>query len=552
MGASLCKPEKDIYKRIRAVIDLKGHKYDKASLKALPTWIHKSYGKLPDNLTYTDWDHIGELLWKSEKRGDKVAAKAVIAWRLVLMLLPKDPKPVLVKAATANCLLSSQDGVPSQIPPASPSLSTPTFKMEVGTTLGREDQDGRRTLLPHAPRIDEEGGGKLHLPQGLQGGGAVGGNSMAREWEAPPTYTTPPDMTSLSPSYPYVTQDHTSKSYGTAPRPSGLAGARKKTISPTKRVTLKKSASINTSTQTSKPKALINTKLSTSAESIISSSAEDDTQTTHSEQTNSKGDTGAYALNTNSPRDIKPGPWIDVTHQVVDAHEKAWRDFREQAIKAGDTEMLNAFPVSLTRDRAPEWTPISYPLLKDIKKAITDYGLNSPFTIGALDSFFQAYTLIPNDIRLCARAWLPVIQFSAFEVEWKLLVKKYIREGGNLYDITAMKATDRMLGEGEYSSDVIQSRTPIGMLDKSKDLALKAMKKVIRVTTSTPSYSLIFQGTKEPFLDFATCRKEAITKQIAEEQVLFKSLVVERDNAECQRLLKPLKNPTLLEMIESC
>ncbi|KAJ7398232.1 hypothetical protein BTVI_127266 [Pitangus sulphuratus] len=309
------------------------------------------------------------------------------------------------------------------------------------------------------------------------------------------------------------------------------------------------------STQTTEPKALINPKLSTSAESVISGCAEDNVQTTHSEHTNFKGDTGAYALNTNSPADFKPSPWTDVTHQVVDAHEKAWRDFREQAIKAGDMEMLKAFPVALTRDGAPEWTPISYPLLKDIKKAITDYGLNSPFTIGTLDSFFQVYTLTLNDIHLCAHAWLPVIQFSALEAEWKLLVKKYIREGGNLYGITVAKATDRMLGEGEYSSDVIQTRTPISMLDKSKDLAFKAMKKVIRVTASTPSYSLIFQGTKEPFLEFATHLKEVITKQTAEEQsqeVLFKSLVVERANAECQRLLKPLKNPTLLEMIKAC
>ncbi|KAJ7425028.1 hypothetical protein BTVI_04101 [Pitangus sulphuratus] len=174
--------------------------------------------------------------------------------------------------------------------------------------------------------------------------------------------------------------------------------------------------------------------------------------------------------------------------------------------------MLQAFPVYKDEGRPPEWKPFSYPVMKDVKKTIAEYDLNSPFTIGLLDSFFQVYTLIPNDIHLVARAWLPVIQYSDFEAEWKALVKKYVKEGGDIRGMTQEQAIDRLYGEGPYSTNARQATTHPTLLHKTGDLAFKAIKKVAKITTSTPSYALIFQGVKEPFLDFATRFKEAIVK----------------------------------------
>ncbi|KAJ7428907.1 hypothetical protein WISP_00484 [Willisornis vidua] len=244
--------------------------------------------------------------------------------------------------------------------------------------------------------------------------------------------------------------------------------------------------------------------------------------------------------------------------EVVEVQEKAWKVVHERATLAGDLDILKAFPVHFEEGRPAQWRPILYPVLKDIKKAITEHDLNSPYTLGLLKSFFNAFDLTPNDIRQVASAWLPVLQYSAFEAEWKSLIKKYVNEGDYTpipRGITKDRAIDRMYGEGAYVSNTRQAETPLPVLHKTAELAFQAIEKVAKTTTSTPSYALVFQSPKEPFFDFATRLKEAVAKQVSDpnaQDILFKSLVVEKANEECRKILRPLKNPTLLDMIEAC
>ncbi|KAJ7428286.1 hypothetical protein WISP_01390 [Willisornis vidua] len=112
-----------------------------------------------------------------------------------------------------------------------------------------------------------------------------------------------------------------------------------------------------------------------------------------------------------------------------------------------------------------------------------------------------------------------------------------------------------MYGEGAYVTNTRQAETPLPVLHKTAELAFQAIEKVAKTTTSTPSYALIFQGPKEPFYEFATRLKEAVAKQVSDPSVqdfLFKSLVIEKANEECRKILRPLKDPTLLDMIEAC
>ncbi|KAJ7409722.1 hypothetical protein WISP_112838 [Willisornis vidua] len=121
--------------------------------------------------------------------------------------------------------------------------------------------------------------------------------------------------------------------------------------------------------------------------------------------------------------------------------------------------------------------------------------------------------------------------------------------------ITKSNAIDRMYGEGDYTSNTRQAATPLAVLHKAGELALQAIKKVAQTSHNTPSYALMFQGAKEPFYDFASRLKEAIAKQIEEpkaQEALFKSLVVEKANDECKKVLRALRDPSLLEMIEVC
>ncbi|KAJ7424586.1 hypothetical protein BTVI_05942 [Pitangus sulphuratus] len=201
-----------------------------------------------------------------------------------------------------------------------------------------------------------------------------------------------------------------------------IKDARKKLIKPTTTLSYKKSLKVTSGTQTPN----INTIQKENTSAADSDLSEND----------AAEDTRAYTTTTSIQAQATPGPWIDITHQMVEAHEHAWKTFQDQVILAGDLEMLQAFPVYKEEGRAPKWKPFSYPIMKDVKKVIVEYGLNAPFTIGLMESFFLAYTLIPNDIHLIARAWLPVIQYSAFEAEWKALIKKYVKEGRDLRGMT--------------------------------------------------------------------------------------------------------------------
>ncbi|KAJ7402514.1 hypothetical protein BTVI_85711 [Pitangus sulphuratus] len=642
MGSALRKPELPIYNKIRAVIDYQGHKYDKASLKALATWINSHQLQLPEDLNIEHWDKLGATLWKAEKRGDKIAAKALIAWRLIYMLLQDRQKGGLCTPAVNSA--TTQDGGSKPSP-------SPT-NMAGPNTIRDEGQNGAGTREHCMPRGEHGGVGKHSVTWDYEGG-AVGGVEIKDQREGPPQYT-PPDITSSFVSAPHdiidtpqlhhvmsppLSHDHASfpatgpafpeehghahnigpetylpKAYPplpprpttrpttslphypphpTAPeephRPESLAKAQvllppvafwelsfkskrtRRTITQTPTCHLqhqspslppKQQQPSTTKPSTTKPNLSPRlTSPSTSCENITNTDSEEEIKPsplthiiktaksktptdklhrTHSFRTPTSrasaiktlptpgdaGDIYTFPAATTTQEPITPGPWVDITHEVVEAQEKAWRVFHEQASLTGDLEMLRAFPIIKEDGKPPQWRPISYPVLKDIKKAITDHGLNSPYTISLLDSFFNSFDLTPNDIRQVASAWLPTLQYAAFKAEWKSLIKKYVKEGGDIRGMTHEQAIDRLYGEGAYTSNAKQAMTHISLIHKNSELAFKAIKKVAKISTATPSYTLIFQGPKEPFFDFATRLKDAIVKQTSDttsQDILFKS-----------------------------
>ncbi|KAJ7428278.1 endogenous retrovirus group K member 24 Gag polyprotein-like [Pitangus sulphuratus] len=225
-------------------------------------------------------------------------------------------------------------------------------------------------------------------------------------------------------------------------------------------------------------------------------------------------------------------------------------------MQAGDTEFLRAFPVFYDNpDAGPEWFPISYPILRDIKKAVTDYGIGAPFTLGLLDTLFQAHTLIPHDVRVLAKGLLTTIQYSVFESEWKDLIVKHVNDKLPKRKAPTDHLVNVMYGEGPFTDKRQQIGIRREYLQMSQDLALQALKKVADAYTTTPSFTLIQQGQDESFIDFISRLKEAIVKQVSQKEsqdILFQKLAIENANQECQRALKFLKNPTIMDMIEAC
>ncbi|KAJ7409946.1 hypothetical protein BTVI_55007 [Pitangus sulphuratus] len=180
--------------------------------------------------------------------------------------------------------------------------------------------------------------------------------------------------------------------------------------------------------------------------------------------------------------------------------ENKWHGPRKQTKEAGDLESMKVFPVFRENNREPQWEPVPYPILRDAKKVVTDYGLNSPFVSGMLDSLFAAYTLTPTDIRVITKGLLNLMQYSLFEQEWKKLIRQYAEDSHHALHVPVQDLINELYGEGPYSSNRMQTRIPFGRLDKTKSLALEAIKAVAEATTTSPSFAHIQQGLKESFL----------------------------------------------------
>ncbi|KAJ7405029.1 hypothetical protein WISP_142253 [Willisornis vidua] len=492
MGSALGKSERPIYKKIRAVIDYQGHKYDKASLKALATWINSYQLRIPEELNLEHWDNLGATLWRAEKKGDKIAVKALIAWRLVYMLLQDRQKTGLSRPAVNSAV--TQDGGSK---PSSPPANNEGLKV-VG-----EDKMAAQT---HCMACGENGGVGRHLMAWDSEGGAVGGASGSR-WKGPPKYT-PPEATSpqTTPTPPHVMappsmHDHApvpvpspayTKQHGHAHasrpeaylpeaypplpprpprsrdlpsladdpapvkphRPEALAKPQASSgITAYQQLSIKTSRAYHhtvTHIPTRPPKqSNIETQAQLHPPTLTTSVGENDTDTDSERETRTspltrpkqKHDSN-HMLSASAPRcntfsvGAEEGACAfpaltttsthetETTQEIVEAQEKAWKVVHEQVTLAGDLDILKAFPVHFEEGRPPQWRPISYPVLKDIKKAITEHDLSSLYTLSLLESFFNAFDLTPNDIWQVASAWLPVLQYSAFEAEWKSLIKK--------------------------------------------------------------------------------------------------------------------------------
>ncbi|KAJ7409521.1 hypothetical protein WISP_113969 [Willisornis vidua] len=380
MGSILGKSKRPIYKKIQVVIEYQGHKYDKASLKALATWINSHQLQIPDELNLEHWDNLGAMLWKAEKKGDKIAAKALIAWRLVYMLL-QDRQKTRPNCPAVNSAVT-QDG-------GSKPSSSPTNN-EGLKVVG----EGKMAAQNHCMACGENGGVGRHLVAWDNEGGAP----------HRPEVLAKPQASSGTMAYRQLSIRTSRTHHHTV------------THIPTR---LPKQSNIETQAQLHPP-------------TLTTSVGEDDTDTDGERETYTSPLTRRKQKHDNNHMQSASAPRCntfsvgaeegacafpvltattthetETTQEIIEVQEKAWKVVHEQATLAGDLDILKAFPVHYEEGRPPQWRPISYPVSKDIKKAITEHDLSSPYALSLLESFFNAFDLTPNDIRQVASACSP-------------------------------------------------------------------------------------------------------------------------------------------------
>ena len=110
------------------------------------------------------------------------------------------------------------------------------------------------------------------------------------------------------------------------------------------------------------------------------------------------------------------------------------------------------------------------------------------------------------------------------------------------------------MGDPPLNHPMLQARLRPEILAQGRDLALQALLKVPDVGRATKSFTLIKQGRGEGYISFLDCLKEALEKQVENaeaREVLLLKLAFDNVNMDCKKVLLPLKNPLLTDMIEA-
>ncbi|XP_039234644.1 endogenous retrovirus group K member 24 Gag polyprotein-like [Pipra filicauda] len=512
MGLSLSTPQKFVYRKLKDFILENGHPLDKKSAKTFAKWFENRGEAVSDSMSLKDWEKIGYNIWRAKERGDKTATEALIASRLILMMLQHQ-------------LMSSNENLQESPRKYKNSNSkSPTKDKPRKDEHGGREKSGAGNTRSWQHGDGGGGEGRLHG----HGAEACGGRSRERTPRGNTVHklftrallVPPPSPPTQTPSAPPPSPPS---------RPSPYAPGT--TTDPPTRTPSPSSAASTPTSSPSRGRRKLRSRVRASSDGNIQKDG-------HAHE----------AFVTEAPGSCRM-PKVSLPCKDI------WKAFRTEASQANDAEFLKAFPIYLEEGRAPEWRPVSYTMLKDIKKAIVEYGLGSPYTVGLFESFFLACRLIPYDIKAVINGLLSTVQASVFEEEWKRLIVKYVNEKMERRGIPVKNAIDMLYGEGNYASRQDQARVDLKYLDITKDLAMEAFKKVADAYVQTPSFTLIHQGSTEPFVDFTTRLREAIARQVKQKEnqdILFNKLVSEKANEDFQQALKMLKDPTLLEMIEAC
>ena len=78
----------------------------------------------------------------------------------------------------------------------------------------------------------------------------------------------------------------------------------------------------------------------------------------------------------------------------------AWALVWREARKAGDTDMLRAFPVIMAPEQEPQWEAISYSILQDLCHKVTHHSIGTPYTVNLIQSVCDSSVFTPHDFKM--------------------------------------------------------------------------------------------------------------------------------------------------------
>ncbi|XP_049981111.1 endogenous retrovirus group K member 5 Gag polyprotein-like [Alexandromys fortis] len=212
---------------------------------------------------------------------------------------------------------------------------------------------------------------------------------------------------------------------------------------------------------------------------------------------------------------------------------------------------LPAFPVITTEKvigsknprilKEDTWEPVRINDLKEIKQAVTAFGMHSSFVKEMLKSWAIMSRPTPLDWTQMTSAVLE----SGTHLRWKCLFRQEARlleqqEKAKGSDISL----DKILGEGLFSDPQEQANLDESILSICTTAALRAWDRVQDPGQRMESFVTIKQGQREPFSDFLQRLTKAVQIGIPDpdtRRIMIESLAYENANVECKKILGPLR-----------
>lgn len=240
--------------------------------------------------------------------------------------------------------------------------------------------------------------------------------------------------------------------------------------------------------------------------------------------------------------------------------QDVWANIRRQALKEGDLQIAKKIvaPV-IYQGRGAQWEALSFPVVKELRRTVTEHGLSSPYFASLLSSVLDTYVMTPHDLKSLAQLLLTPTQYSLWESQWRgglqTLLLTYV---GHNNPALAALTIEHLTGTGQHTDPVAQARDiPREALDATRNEARKALLKIPDSQKPQKAFTTITQEPRESYMQFIDRLKQALERQIDNveaREILLLKLAVENANADCKKLLKslPNPNPSLVEMVEAC
>ncbi|XP_048716006.2 endogenous retrovirus group K member 5 Gag polyprotein isoform X1 [Caretta caretta] len=215
-------------------------------------------------------------------------------------------------------------------------------------------------------------------------------------------------------------------------------------------------------------------------------------------------------------------------------------------------DLVSVCPVTWQDDgqgnQLANWVSLPYSVIREVKKAIREFGLTSTYVRALIEGLGTGYTLVSEDWKALLRMMLTASQYVIWLSEYRQMAERQAqvyREQGVTYE--------QLSGEGPFATVQMQSQLPQAVFPISA-CAQQAFWKVPDSGKPTKSFASIRQGASESFMDFTNRLQEAILRQVdnpaAAQEILLK-MAVENANEECRRALQAAQAAGILELSDT-